>query len=52
MHVYEEILMEVFRDFSVMSSAPELGGQATFPGGYDQRLAPDSAFQNRESSAG
>ena len=44
--------MEVFRDFSVVSSPPELGRRRTFPGGYDQRLAPDSALQNRESSTG
>jgi len=52
MHVYEEILMEVFRDFSVVSSPPDLGRQRTFPGGYDQRLAPDGALRNRESSPG
>jgi hypothetical protein len=44
--------MEVSRDFRIMSSPPEPGRQRTFAGGYDQRLAPDPALQNREFSAG
>jgi hypothetical protein len=49
MHVYEEILMEVFRDFEVVSR-PAPGSDPNSRGGYDQRLAPDPRLENRDLS--